>query len=292
MMHPTAPLAHELLLPDGRRLAYREWGPAEGAPIIAHHGTPSSGLAVPGGWAAPAAAGVRLVTFDRPGYGGSTNVPGRRVGDAAQDARALADHLGIDRFGTIGTSGGGPHALATAALLPDRVTRLCVNVGVGPVGLAGFDPDAGLHPETVEEMRLARTGEAALRAFVRRHAQAEDMFGAWFGQLPPSDQEVLRRPEVAHEEAAEGRDIDPDRIDGWVEDDLALFARPWGCAAADVAVPTELWYGGADVLVPLAHGEAYAAAIPGAVLHVVPGGGHWLRDSGQRMLRWLAGHDT
>lgn len=281
----------EVTLP-GRRLACQQRGPADGPAIISHHGTPSSRLAVPGGWDLPDRLGVRLITFDRPGYGDSSDQPGRRVADAADDARAIADHLGLGRFAVVGTSGGGPHALATAALLPDRVTRLCVCVGIGPVGEPGFDPDAGMLPETVEEARLARAGEAQLRAFVARHADSEEGMDVWLSQLPPSDREVLARPEVVHEEAAENALWPKAGIDGWVEDDLALFARPWGCRAADVSVPTELWYGGADVLVPASHGEAYAAAIPYAALHVVEGGGHWLRDSAPRMLGWLAGHDT
>jgi len=77
-------------------------------------------------------------------------------------------------------------------------------------------------------------------------------------------------------------------IDGWVEDDLALYARPWGFRPGDIEVPTELWYGGADYLVQLSHGEAYAALLPHAAFHVVPDGGHWLRDSAPRMLSWLA----
>lgn len=277
---------------SGRRLAVQQRGPADGPAIISHHGTPGSRLAVPGGWELPDRLGVRLITFDRPGYGASTSVPGRRVADAADDARAIADHLGIERFAVIGTSGGGPHALATAALLPERVSRLCVCVGLGPIGEDGFDADAGLPEETAEEGRRARIGEDALRAYVAGYADSEDSFDAWYSRLPPSDREVRARPDVAREEEAEMARSAAQGIEGWVEDDLALYARPWGFRAADVSVPTELWYGGADYLVQLSHGEAYAAAMPHATFHVVPDGGHWLRDSAPRMLRWLAGHDA
>jgi pimeloyl-ACP methyl ester carboxylesterase len=230
------------------------------------------------------------VTFDRPGYGRSPNQPGRSVADAARDAAAVADHLGLERFGVIGVSGGGPHAAACGALLSGRVPRLCICVGLGPVALDGFDPREGIAAETVREIELARRDEPALRRFVAQHHAAGLMSEGdpWLQVLPPSDRARLAEPDVAREDAADAAEWPAGGLEGWIEDDLAFFRRPWGFRAQDIPVPTRLLYGGADVLVPLSHGQAYARTIPDADLIVFPGRGHWLTEEVDDTLRWLA----
>ncbi len=265
----------------------REWGAPEGPLVVFHHGTPSSSIAVPGGWRGPADAGVRLCSFDRPGYGGSASVPGRTVADAATWSRSIADACGVERFAVMGTSGGGPHAVAAAALVPARVSALCVDVGLGPA-LLGFDAASGMVEETVAEIRAARRGEIALRQHLLSLGDGTDALHEWFERLPESDRAVLARAEVQHEEAVEAEEWAVHGIDGWVEDDLALFAREWAFDPAAVRAPTTLVYGGADVLVPVSHGTAWLALIPHADLRIVPGGGHWLRDHEEEALRWCA----
>ncbi len=279
----------EVRAPDGRQLAVQDRGPRDGPAVIAHHGTPSCRLDVPGGMDAPWSVGVRVVTFDRPGYGRSTSMPGRRVADAATDTRAVADALGLDRFGVIGVSGGGPHALAAAAALPGRVERVCVCVGAGPDGQNGFDATADALDATRREIELARSDPDGLRAFIEDAGGAAADFAAWMSSLPPSDQAVLARPEVAAHEEAVAAELAAGGIDGWLDDDLAFFGRPWGVDFAAITAPVLLLYGGADVLVPVSHGRALAQLIPTARLLIVPGGGHWLVDEQREALAWLAG---
>lgn len=277
---------HEVELADGRVLAVEDRGDLDAPVVIAHHGTPSCRLDVPGGTEG-ARDGVRVITFDRAGYGLSTRRPGRTVGDVAADVEAIADALGVGEFATIGVSGGGPHALATAALLGDRVNRLCVSVGLGPVEDPGFDAEAYLPAETVAEIRAAQAGPEVLREFVAQHADPETGLDVWLSTLPPSDQHVLARPSVRACEEAVAHDWQRVSREGWVQDTLALFTRPWGFDPASIAQATLLLYGDADVLVPIEHGVALSRLIQGSVLRTISGGGHWLLDDEAEALAWL-----
>lgn len=281
--------SHRLGIAEGHVLAVDDRGPLDGPVVIAHHGTPSCRLDVPGGPLVADQTGVRVITFDRPGYGLSTNIPGRTVSNAAANVRAIADALGIERFATIGVSGGGPHALATAALLGDRVTRLCVEVGLGPVEDPGFDVRADMLPETLDEIDAARTGPEAIRTYVEEHSDPETGLDPWLKRLPASDREVLARPAVHAIEKAIAEEWQRVSIDGWVEDSLAFWAREWGFSVADVVQPTLLLYGDADVLVPVAHGRALSRLIAGSQLVTIADGGHWLLDHEATALRWLTG---
>jgi len=266
---------------DGRELMYEEWGDPGGIPVFALHGTPGCRLNRP----TPdeeriAAAGIRLVTYDRPGYGGSDRDHGRRVVDCVGDVEALADALGIGRFAVEGGSGGGPHALAVGARLADRVTGVQCVVGVAPYDAPHFDWTAGMDPENVKEFGWALEGEERLteeltkeEAKVRARV-AEDPANLLDGfVLPEADVALLHDPRVqqliresATEECRNG-------VGGWVDDDLA-FTYPWGFDVGELTVPVEVRYGASDVLVPAAHGDWLAAHIPGATARVESGKGH------------------
>jgi pimeloyl-ACP methyl ester carboxylesterase len=286
MTEPPVHIEHLVSLPDGTALLVREFGDPGAPAVIYHHGTPSCSFDLPAGWG-NLPDGVRLLTFDRPGYGGSPNRPGRVVRDAGRWTASIADELGIERFAAMGSSGGGPHAAAAAALLGERVTRLCVSVGLGPIGLPGFDWTIGMPAETVDEMRRAGRGEAELREFIGALMEQEDPLADWMHQLPPSDQEILRRPEVKSEEAAVNEGSLSIGVDGWVEDDLAFVHREWGVDLAEITAETLLLYGAADVLVPHTHGDEMLRAIGHGNLVKVPGAGHWMRDVEPTVLRWL-----
>lgn len=269
---------HVMRLPDGRDLAWTEVGLAQGVPVLAFHGTPGSRLQLSFDEAAPTGAGVRMIVPDRPGYGLSTFHSQRRLTDWADDVAALASHLGIDRFSVVGVSGGGPHALACGALLPDRITAVGLVAGVGNVSERGSED--GMMPVNQLFTRAARkAGWSVIPLF-------SAMTGAgrrWPGQLvdrmtlqlPPADAEVLRRPDVR---AAFIDDLAraPRTAGRAAAQDFALFTRDWGFRLEDITVPVHLWQGGADRNVPAAHAERQAAAIPGAVLHRCPGEGHLL----------------
>ena len=288
-------------LPDGRTLCFAEWGDPDGFPVIALHGTPGSRLNRHPDEREYAAAGARWITYDRPGYGGSTRLPGRSVVDGVADVRALADHLGLDRFAVTGGSGGGPHALAVAARLGDRVVRARAAVCPAPYGTDGFDWFAGMAEMNVTEFGWALEGEATLVPNIEReHAGlvqriAQDpatMLGGW--EIDEADRAVLARADMARTIREFGADLATGGFWGWVDDDLA-FTRPWGFDLAEVAVPVEVRYGAKDTLVPAAHGAWLAGHVPGATAVVEDDEGH-MGDPDQvgRLTRWLVtgGYDA
>lgn len=254
--------------------------------MIGLHGTPGCRLSRWPVDSAYADAGVLYVTTDRAGYGQSTRRPGRSVADEAQDVLAVADAMGFDRFGVIGGSGGGPHALACAALLPGRVERVACLSGLAPLGDRGLSRDewlAGMDEDSARELEWAEAGEAVLvRELARQQQQMVEQFaadpGGLFGdEVSDADRGFLERPEaveafrrIVPEQAAHG-------VFGWVDDTLA-FAAPWGFAPELIGIPVLLAYGRADVLVPPAHGEWLAANVPSAAIVVSEDGGHLPSD--------------
>ena len=281
----------DLPVGSGSTLHVREWGDPDGPLVIWHHGTPSSSAPVPGGWDAARTSGVRLCSFDRPGYARSARRPGRVVADAGHWAAQIADHLGVDAFSSVGTSGGGPFAAAAAALYPDRVRALGVIVGVAPAG-EGFDPATDMVVETVAEITAARSGEAGLRAFIDDLGSLDAALEEWESRFPASDREVSSRADVQQEEHLEQQEWTAQDFDGWVDDDLALFHHDWGFGAEQIVAPTELLFGDSDVFVPPSHARQWSRLIPHARLEWVSGGGHHLRDHETAFLRRLAGLDS
>jgi pimeloyl-ACP methyl ester carboxylesterase len=289
-------LEHRLTTPDGRTLAVAEWGDPNGKPVITFHGTPGSRI---GYWTPEpqiwARFGLRRFSFDRPGYGESTRLPGRSVADVVQDVVTIANAFGLKRFSVSGGSGGGPHVLATAALLPDRVVRCLASVSVAPFDGEGIDFLDGMNEGNVQEFSAAVAGEEPLRALLeperltmidRLVAGRSDFLGDDY-TMPEADQLQMAK----HQRASAAHlltGILPG-IDGWVDDDLA-FAKPWGFDVASCRVPVVLAYGRQDQLVPAAHGDWLAEHVPGAETWVNDGTGHMGDDAEiERDLGWLAG---
>lgn len=269
---------HVFQLPDGRAADVLLGGDPAGLPLVLHHGTPGDAT-VYAGWDAPCRAhGMRLICVSRPGYAGSARAPGRSVAQVAADVAAVLDQLGHSRFVTAGWSGGGPHALACAALLPGRCVAAATLAGVGPYAAEGLDFLAGMGPENIAEFGAALEGEAALRSWM--HANAEPMRGvtgemlaqAFGGLVPPIDVEVLAG-EYADLMAGSMRRALAPGFDGWIDDDLA-FTRPWGFSLAAISVPVTLWQGDLDLMVPFAHGQWLLRHIPHGRGHMIPGHGH------------------
>lgn len=290
-----AHIEHRIRSHDGRTLAVAEWGDPGGVPLFALHGTPGGRVAF---WQVPtiyARHGLRRITLDRPGYGESTRLPGRRVADIVPDILAIADELGISSFAMTGGSGGGPHALACAALLPDRVLRCLADVCIAPFDAEGLDWLAGQTKGNVEEFEAALRAEADVRSVAESEAAGmfasfdsgdSDFLGSDY-EMPDEDRDrmakhigliaIQLRAGLAH------------GVDGWVDDDIAL-TRPWGFDVADIRVPVVLTYGRHDTLVPAAHGDWLAAHIPHAVARVNEGTGHIGDDEDiERDMAWLAG---
>lgn len=269
---------HTIAAPDGRVLKVREDGDLDGVPVVVHHGTPGSRL-TRRSWAADAAArGIRLIAYDRPGYGGSARHPGRAVADAAADVVAIADGLGLQRILTHGSSGGGPHALACAALLGDRVAAAATFASVAPFAVEGLDWLAGMGEDNVAEMSAAVSGLEPLTTWIEGNAAEivaagpEEVTGALRSLLSPPDVAVVNG-ELAEDMVASLHEGISARRDGWVDDDLA-FVAPWGFALDALAVPVQLWQGRQDLMVPPAHGEWLAAHLPGVEAHLSDADGH------------------
>jgi pimeloyl-ACP methyl ester carboxylesterase len=271
-----------LTLDDGRSLDVHVSGPADGTPLLFHHGTPGAGTAQRVMEAPAHRLGLRLVSWSRPGYGASTRRPGRSVADVVDDVSAILDHLGADRCVTAGWSGGGPHALATGALLPNRVSAVLAIAGIAPYDARGLDFLAGMGAANIEEFGAALAGEEALRTFLDAEAagladaQAGDIVAGMASLLPPVDVAVIESREGAEfgeDLATSFREALRPGVDGWLDDDLA-FTRPWGFDLADLTVPVAIWQGGEDLMVPFAHGEWLASAVPGATPHLLPDEGH------------------
>lgn len=271
-----------LTLPDGRRLCYAETGDPDGFPVLSLHGTPGSRLDRWPDESVYLQAGARVITYDRPGYGDSDRLPGRRVVHCVDDVTALLDHLGIDRFSVTGGSGGGPHALAVAARLGPRIHRAQCVVGIVPYGTPDFDWFAGMDPMNVKEFGLALQGEDALRAFAVPEMEgmlervADDpsrlLGDEW--DLSDADRAVMARPELA-ESIREGTvEMFRQGVDGWIDDSLCFTLPDWGFELSEISIPVTIAWGASDVLVPAAHGAWLAAHVPHAVPDLREDEGH------------------
>ncbi|MDQ1703897.1 MAG: hypothetical protein QOF18_263 [Frankiaceae bacterium] len=280
---------------DGRVLCFAEFGDPDGFPVLFLHGTPGGRLNRHPDEKVYVGAGARLITYDRPGYGSSDRLPGRSVVDCVGDVVTIVDRLGIDHFSVTGSSGGGPHVLAIAARLGERVVRARCNVGLAPFDATDLDFFAGMDPLNVVEFEWALDGEARLAPQLERQLQEMDervaadptQFLAAEWDLDESDRAVLAEPQTA----AQSRDTTGELVRGgawgWIDDSLA-FVWPWGFEVGEISVPVRVTYGSKDVLVPAAHGAWLGRNIPGAEVVVDDGAGH-LSDLDQvaPAIRWL-----
>jgi pimeloyl-ACP methyl ester carboxylesterase len=265
---------------DGRRqLAARESGDPGGRPVFYLHGTPGSRVGpVPRGRVLYE-LGVRLISFDRPGYGRSDRQQARQVSDVASDVRAIAEELKIERFAVLGRSGGGPHALACAALLPDLVTRAGVLVSIAPWAAEGLDWFAGMAESNVREYTTAAFQPESLIADLARtaaqiKADPTSHVTTLGPELPEADRRVVADAGIRALLAKNFAEALRDSAAGWIDDALA-FCAPWGFNLSDIAVPVLLWGGEDDVFSPAAHARWLASQIRGAELWVRPNTAHF-----------------
>ncbi len=285
--------------PDGRTLTYCEWGDPSGQPVFSLHGTPGSRLGRHPDEDVYRSAGVRAITYDRAGYGGSTRHAGRAVADAAADVARIADELELGRFAVTGGSGGAPHALACAALLPERVTKCASVVGPAPFGPGGLTKDqffAGMVEGNVREFGWALDGEPTLRPELEQEAEkaiaslagdSDNPFGEDYA-LSAKDQAVMKQGAIREMLAESVREGVGGTVDGWVDDDIA-FTRPWNFEVSAITVPVAVWYGPHDTLVPTGHGEWLARTIPATEVVVLDGGHFAVYERLPDLLAWLTG---
>jgi len=288
-------VARRLSLPDGRRLGYDDYGPADGVPVMLLHGTPSSrcGWYVFGSTSLADRLGLRVIAPDRPGLGLSTYQAGRHIVDWPADAAALADHLGLDRFAVLGYSGGGPYAAACALQLPERLTAAGIVGGAGPYDLAGVADE--ISPAILFLLTLARDRpRMAERLFswlggLARHAP-RSLIAQAMAVLPEPDRAALARREVQQAVVVAFLEALRSGPRG-ARLDTALMAGPWGFAPQDVAMPVHLWHGEEDRFVPPAVLHRLAGMLPNARARFYPGEGHvsLLANHGEEILGEFAG---
>jgi pimeloyl-ACP methyl ester carboxylesterase len=267
----------QIELPDGRLLDVRVSGPENGLPLVFHHGTPSAATPMRAFDAAAAERGFLVVAASRPGYGSSTRHPGRRIVDVVDDTNAVLDSLGLERCVVAGWSGGGPHALACAARL-DRTIGALLIAGVAPYDAPGLEFLAGMGEDNHDEFGAALTGEPELRAYLEearlelKDATADGVIASMESLLPEVDRAVLT-DEFGEDMAASMREAVRIGIDGWLDDDFA-FVSPWGFELDEIRVPTTIWQGSEDLMVPFAHGQWLGRTLPGVTAHLEQGDGH------------------
>jgi pimeloyl-ACP methyl ester carboxylesterase len=263
---------------DGRALEVSVSGPEDGIPLICHHGTPGAALAYEPFVAQAAQRGLRHVEYSRPGYGASDRQAGRAVADCAADVAAILDALGAPRFYTYGWSGGGPHALACAALLGERVIKAASMAGIAPYASEGLDWLAGMGEENLAEFGATLAGEDALRMFLEGESAglaqlSGEAIAAALGDLVcEADRRALEEGFADQLVGLIKAGLAPG-IWGWFDDDMA-FVRDWGFDLGAIAAPVTVWHGTDDRFVPVSHGEWLARQIPGASAELGEGEGH------------------
>lgn len=276
-------------LRDGRSLAYAEWGDLQGRPVVMFHGMPASRLQCPDADATEA-AGVRLFTVDRPGYGGSDPRPGRSLLSWAEDYAEFHALLGLLPCPIMGWSGGGPFALACAFSLPSIVTSVGVAGSVGPIDEV---PGAysGEWRRLADLLRADRdaAGDGMIKHWQGFADNPASIYDGWFeNSVEPEgpDQRLFARPDVREAMITWARDAARQGSRGAVADSMA-FIQPWGFSVTDITCDAAVWVGeGAPA--DRAEADYLAAAIPGATYVVFPGDGHLAPlPRWAEMLAWL-----
>jgi pimeloyl-ACP methyl ester carboxylesterase len=263
---------------DGAVLEYLVSGPPDGRTLLFQPGTPNAAALFRAIVEPAAELGLRTVSYSRPGYGQSTARPGRSVADAAADIETVLDAVGAQEFVTLGWSGGGPHALAAGALLPERCRAVAVLAGVAPYPAAGMDWFTGMGQGNLEEFGAALAGPHQLTSLLESMAPelasvtGKGVSEAMDSVLSPVDRAALTG-EFAEEMADALRRAVSSGIAGWRDDDLA-FVQHWGFELDQLGVPVDIWQGRQDRMVPFEHGQWLAAKVPSAQAHLFATEGH------------------
>jgi pimeloyl-ACP methyl ester carboxylesterase len=281
---------------DGRELAVRVSGNPSGVPVFFLHGTPGSRLGPSPRPQVLYKLGIQLISFDRPGYGKSDRLRFRRVADVVDDVATIATRLEIDRFAVLGRSGGGPHALACAALLPEQVTRAGVLVSLAPWDKMGAQWFDGMTDSNVVEYTNAakRPEELIVRlgaAAAKIKADPASHVTTLGPELTADDRRVMADASIRALLAQNFAEALRHSAHGWIDDALA-FCTPWGFDPADIKVPVLLWHGANDVFSPVGHTQWLAERIPSAIAAIKPQTAHFAAlEVVPDVLSWLTRTD-
>lgn len=285
-------MRNRVLAADGRHLMVERMGDPRGRPVFLLHGTPGSRLG-------PAPRGMvlyqrhtQLITYDRPGYGGSDRHEGRRIKDVAEDVRAIADSLGLERFAVVGRSGGAPHALACAALMPERITRTAALVSLAPPDAAGLDWFDGMAASNVDAYSTAAADpDGFAETFTLRSDQIRQdpvrLLDDLRRELTDSDRIVVNDAGIRSMLLRNYSEGLRTSAHGWIDDAIA-FCSPWGFEPARITGKVLLWHGVKDVFAPVGHSRWLAGQIPGATAVLEPEAAHFdAFPMLPRVLDWL-----
>jgi pimeloyl-ACP methyl ester carboxylesterase len=277
---PPGYTRRDVATPDGRMLEVLLSGPADGRALVLHPGTPMAATPLPSFDDAAASAGFQVISYSRPGYGLSSEAPGRSVADAAADVSAILDELGAFGFVSVGLGGGGPHALACGALLPGRCRAVACVSGPAPADADGLDWSAGMAADRVEELALAMTGGAEYELMLELRSDAlcavsssDELVEAMMsGVLSSVDRRAIRDGLWRELVAGMQRGILAGTA-GWRDDHKAM-TEPWGFDVAEIEVPVRVWHGDDDRIVPVSHGRWLAERAGGARFVLLEGEGN------------------
>ena len=283
----------DVTLRDGRTLHVYDDGDPDGNVVVQHHGTPGSGVSYPPDLDLARERGLRVLAYDRAGYGGSTPDPGRSVVDVVADIEDVLADLGVERFASLGGSGGCPHSFACGARSP-RCLAAAAIASPTPYPAEGLDWLEGQGEQNRAEWAAALAGPEELETFLEaeaaelRAATAEQIKDLMATLLPPVDAAVLTGDRAEHAKHGLERAV-MHGVAGWRDDDLA-FMHPWGFELDEIRVPTLLWQGTQDKMVPVAHAHWLAARIPGVEAHISDEDGHLSIAVGRlgEIYDWLA----
>jgi pimeloyl-ACP methyl ester carboxylesterase len=283
----------DVTLRDGRTLHVYDDGDPDGNVVVQHHGTPGSGLTYPPDIEGARERGLRLVSYDRAGYGGSTPKPGRSVVDVVADIEDVLDSLEIERYVSFGGSGGCPHSFACGAR-SERCLAAAAIASPTPYPAEGLDWLAGMGEDNIVEFGAALKGPEKLEPYLEHEAAQyadatpEQIKDVMASVLPPVDAAVLTGERAEHFKRSNDRAL-AQGIAGWRDDDIA-FTKPWGFELDEIRVPTLLWQGEQDLMVPAAHGRWLAERIPGLEAHISEEDGHLSISVGRlgEIYDWLA----
>jgi len=286
-------VTHEVKVSDDRILSVESWGDPVGEPVFLLHGTPGSRKGPRPRGIVLYRLGIRLLSYSRPGYPGSTRQFGRIVADAAHDVKAIADYFGIDRFSVVGRSGGAPHALACAALLNERVICTAALSSLAPCDADGLDWNAGMAQSNVQAYHDAEVDlEALIAALNDRAGQVrknpEGLLKLLWPELVGHDKRAIGDMALRRIIAEVHTEALRDSVDGWIDDVLAM-SRPWKVELSDIKTSVKLWSGSDDVFSPVSHTYWLAKQINTAHLEVEQGKAHFRSvEVLPRVLAWVA----
>lgn len=292
-MPHASPPGRILRLPGDRQISLEQSGDPHGVPVFLHHGVPGSGDGPKPRAGVLYRLGINLISYDRPGYGRSTPQPGRRVADAAHDLALIADQLRLETFAVLGRSGGGPHALACAALLPDRVTKVAAMVSVAPSNAIGLDWFGQMVESNVAAYRTASTDRARLVERLRLRAGRVRDDPAYLmeelrREMTPADLSIVDDETIREQLLRTYRKALGEGPYGWIDDVLAL-RDDWGFRLEEIRVSVRLWHGADDRFAPVSHTRWLAERIPTATMEVQPGVAHFgALQVLPHLLAWLA----